>query len=36
MLLVSRSGSLESEMNVVLNLTHLSLVETEMNISLFN
>ncbi len=36
MLLVSRSGSLESEMNVLLNLTHLSLVETEMNISLFN
>lgn len=30
MLLVSRSGSLESEMNVLLNLTHLSL-ETEMN-----
>ena len=27
MLLVSRIGSVESEMNVLLNLTHLSLVE---------
>lgn len=31
MLLVSRIGSVESEMNVLLNLTHLSLVEAEMN-----
>ena len=31
MLLVSRIGSVESEMNVLSNLTHLSLVEAEMN-----
>ena len=31
MLLVSSIGSVESEMNVLSNLTHLSLVEAEMN-----
>ena len=31
MLLVSRIGYVESEMNVLSNLTHLSLVEAEMN-----
>lgn len=36
MLLVSRIGSVESEMNVLSNLTHLSLVEAEMNMVLFH